>query len=38
MTDTNALRQKMEDIGALKQGHFMRASGRHSDHYVQPGV
>ena len=36
MTDTNALRQKMEDIGALKQGHFLRASGRHSDHYVQP--
>ena len=26
----------MEDIGALKQGHFLRASGRHSDHYVQP--
>ena len=27
MTDTNALRQMMEEIGALKKGHFLRASG-----------
>ena len=34
--DVTALRKLMEDMGALKEGHFLRASGRHSDHYLQP--
>lgn len=34
--DTMALQKLMEEMGALKQGHYLRASGRHSDHYVQP--
>lgn len=34
--DSTALRQMMEEIGALKEGHYLRASGRHSDHYLQP--
>jgi orotate phosphoribosyltransferase len=34
--DENSLRQLMESQGALKKGHYLRASGRHSDHYVQP--
>lgn len=33
--DEQALRTLMESSGALRQGHFLRASGRHSDHYVQ---
>lgn len=34
--DGTALRQLMEELGALRKGHFLRASGRHSDHYLQP--
>ena len=34
--DENSLRQLMEDMDALKKGHYLRTSGRHSDHYVQP--
>lgn len=34
--DKNSLRQLMENLGALKKGHYLRASGRHSDYYVQP--
>lgn len=30
-----ALRQLMEELGALKQGHFARAGGRHTDWHVQ---
>lgn len=33
--DEQAIRKLMEDRGALRIGHFSRASGRHSDHYVQ---
>lgn len=32
---TDDIRALMEARGALKTGHFLRASGRHSDHYVQ---
>jgi len=27
--------QLLEDVGAIKKGHFVLASGRHSGHYVQ---
>lgn len=33
--DEQAIRKLMQDSGALRIGHFLRASGRHSDHYVQ---
>lgn len=34
--DTAALLELMQARGAYKQGHYLRASGRHSDHYIQP--
>ena len=34
--DEQALQQLMIDLGALKKGHYLRTSGRHSDTYVQP--
>ena len=33
--DEQAIRKLLEEKGALRIGHFLRASGRHSDHYVQ---
>lgn len=33
--DEQALKQLMMERGALAQGHYARASGRHSDYYVQ---
>lgn len=33
--DEQTLKKIMEERGGLKTGHFLRGSGRHSDHYVQ---
>lgn len=33
--DSQALLQLFTDLGAIKQGHFYRLSGRHTDWYVQ---
>ncbi len=33
--DEQAIRRLLEEKGALRVGHFLRASGRHSDHDVQ---
>ncbi len=35
MSDANALLQRLRSVGALKDGHFLLASGRHSDRYVE---
>ncbi len=34
--DEQTLHKLMIDLGALKKGHYLRTSGRHSDTYVQP--
>ena len=34
--EEQTLRKLMNDLDALKQGHYLRTSGRHSDTYVQP--
>lgn len=34
--DEQALHELMTSLGALKAGHYLRTSGRHSDTYVQP--
>lgn len=33
--DEQALRSMMIDMAALREGHYLRGSGRHSDHFVQ---
>lgn len=33
--DGQALYELMAERGAIRRGHFLRSSGRHSDHYVQ---
>ncbi len=35
MSDENDLLERLRAVGALKEGHFLLASGRHSDRYVE---
>lgn len=35
MSDVNDLPERLRSVGALKEGHFLLASGRHSDRYVE---
>ncbi|MDP9369637.1 MAG: orotate phosphoribosyltransferase [Chloroflexota bacterium] len=35
MLDANHLLEQLRSVGALKDGHFLLASGRHSDRYVE---
>ncbi len=35
MSDANDLLERLRVVGALKDGHFLLASGRHSDRYVE---
>lgn len=35
MVDQAALLTRLEEVGALKQGHFQLASGKHSDRYIE---
>ncbi len=35
MSDADELLERLRGVGALKEGHFLLASGRHSDRYVE---